>query len=40
MKIGVPTAFYTTSGGAYLCHFTNGLVVVNPGSVPVRLKLS
>ena len=39
VAIGTPTGAYTQSGGAYRRTFTNGVVVVNPGSSPVSVSL-
>lgn len=39
VAIGTPTGAYTQAGGAYKRTFTNGVVVVNPGSSPVSVSL-
>ncbi len=39
VAIGTPTSAYTQVGGAYRRTFTNGIVVVNPGSSSVTVSL-
>ncbi len=37
--VGMPSAAYYQSGGAYIRAFSNGLAIVNPGTSPVTITL-